>query len=84
MAEQTQPEESEFYLALLAAIEDHYAPAVSVQDADTYLSTQQILENLSGMYAIETEALSDFLLQSGYKFDLIGEMQFAWLLKAKN
>ena len=78
------PNESEFYLALLAAIEDNYSPAADIPDADILLSTNEIIEKLSDMLpGIDPDSLIDFLHSSGYKFSLRGEMDFAWLLKSK-
>lgn len=79
-----QSEESELYLQLLAAIDDHYQPANTVQDAELFLTTKQIVESLSGMHTgIDIAAMGDFMLQTGFKFDKVGDMEFAWLLQER-
>lgn len=84
MAESEEPEESEMYVRLLAAIEDNYQPASTIQEADLFLTTQQILDNLAPMEPkIDRGALGTYLLQAGFIFDDIGDMQFAWLLKCR-
>jgi hypothetical protein len=82
MAEHDEPEESEMYVRLMAAIDDNYIPAATVQEADLYLDTKQILDNLAPMEPkIDRGKLGEFLLANGFIFENIGDMQFAWLLK---
>lgn len=61
-----------------------YRPAPTIAEATLLKTTQEIIDSIRMFYPdafISSKQLHSMLLEAGYKYDCVDDMQFVWLMK---